>query len=131
MYQNCCKKCGSTSLHTETKGNNTGLYCDDCGAWIKWLSKDELRAFEHSRKKVDLRPEDVDIPIGRLCCFKPIDQNAIYFGHMAGKVIDEFEDMSYMYVLKCDDRYFFSRKAIIKPDDVHTSNDAKKYFSDK
>lgn len=49
MYQNCCKKCGSISLHTEVKGNNTGLYCDDCGAWIKWLSKDELRAFEHSK----------------------------------------------------------------------------------
>lgn len=50
MYQNCCRKCGSTSLHTEVKGNNTGLYCDDCGAWIKWLGKDELRAFEHSQK---------------------------------------------------------------------------------
>ena len=47
MYQNCCKKCGSTSLHIEHKGNNTGLYCDDCGAWIKWLGKDELRAFKH------------------------------------------------------------------------------------
>lgn len=50
MYQNCCKKCGSVSLHTEIKGSNTGLYCDDCGAWIKWLGKDELRAFEHSQK---------------------------------------------------------------------------------
>ena len=50
MYQNCCKKCGSTSLHTEVKGNNTGLYCDVCGAWIKWLGKDELRAFEYSQK---------------------------------------------------------------------------------
>ena len=49
MYQNCCKKCGSTSLHTEVKGNNTGLYCDDCGAWIKWLGKDELRAFEYTK----------------------------------------------------------------------------------
>ena len=49
MYQNYFKKCGSISLHTEVKGNNTGLYCDDCGAWIKWLSKDELRAFEHSK----------------------------------------------------------------------------------
>lgn len=51
MYQNCCKKCGSTSLYTEKKGNNTGLYCSDCGAWIKWLGKDEARAFEHSQKK--------------------------------------------------------------------------------
>lgn len=53
MYQNYCKKCGSTSLHTEVKGNNTGLYCDDCGAWVKWLGKDELRAFEYSQKKAE------------------------------------------------------------------------------
>ena len=26
------------------------MYCDDCGAWIKWLGKDELRAFEYSKK---------------------------------------------------------------------------------
>lgn len=51
MYQNCCKKCGSISLHTEVKGNNTGLYCDDCGSWVKWLGKDELRAFEYSKKE--------------------------------------------------------------------------------
>ena len=55
MYQNCCKKCGSVALHTEVKGNNTGLYCDDCGAWIKWLGKDELRAFEHANKSRGLR----------------------------------------------------------------------------
>lgn len=55
IYQNCCKKCGSISLHTEVKGNNTGLYCDDCGAWVKWLGKDELRAFEHANKSRCLR----------------------------------------------------------------------------
>ena len=55
MYQNCCKKCGSVSLHTEVKGNNTGLYCNDCGAWVKWLSKDELRAFQYSQKDRGLR----------------------------------------------------------------------------
>ena len=44
------------------------------------------------------------------------------------KVIDDFENMTFMYVLMCDDRYFFSRKVIIKPNDVHTSNDAKRYF---
>ena len=51
MYQNCCKKCGSILLHTEVKVSNTGLYCDDCGAWVKWLGKDELKAFEHSQKE--------------------------------------------------------------------------------
>lgn len=50
MYQNCCKKCGSISLHIENKGNNVGLYCNDCGAWIKWLGKDELRAFNYKNQ---------------------------------------------------------------------------------
>ena len=51
MYQNCCKKCGSVDLFTEVKGTNTGLYCSDCGAYQKWLSKDELRAFENAITK--------------------------------------------------------------------------------
>lgn len=55
MYQNCCKKCGSTSLHTEVKGNNTGLYCDDCGAWQRWLGKDELRKLQ----ELDIIEKDI------------------------------------------------------------------------
>ena len=67
MYQNCCKKCGSVLLHTEVKGSNTGLYCDDCGAWVKWLGKDELRAFEHSQKeKVNNDPSNGKDIISRL-----------------------------------------------------------------
>ena len=70
-----------------------------------------------------------DIPLGKLCCFKPLDKDVIFFGHMAGTIVDDFENMTFMYVLMIDNRYFFSRNVIIKPDDVHTSNDAKKYFS--
>ena len=141
MYQNCCKKCGSISLHTEVKGNNTGLYCDDCGAWIKWLGKDELRAFEYvkqTEKQIEkktyttnsygFQDNKADIELGKLCCFKPLDKDEIYFGHMAGKVVDDFGNMTFMYILNIDNRYFFSRNVIIKPEDVHTSNDAKKYF---
>lgn len=58
MYKNCCRKCGSTSLHTEVKGNNTGLYCDDCGAWQRWLGKDELRAFEFSMREATKEEKD-------------------------------------------------------------------------
>lgn len=128
MYQNCCKKCGSKDLYTDQKGNNTGLYCSDCGAWIKWLSKEELRAFEHSQKEENKEVIECEIPLGRLCCFKPLDKDTIFFGHMAGKIVDDFEKMTSMYVLVSDNRYFFSRKVIIKPNDVHTSNDAKRYF---
>lgn len=84
MYQNCCKKCGSISLHTEVKGNNTGLYCDDCGSWIKWLSKEELRAFtDYLEKTIDkemeqapLSPED-SIRKSSYCLALERDKNAI------------------------------------------------------
>lgn len=128
MYQNCCKKCGSTDLYTDQNGNNTGLYCSDCGAWIKWLSRKELRAFGYSQKKENKDVIECEIPLGRLCCFKPLDMDVIFFGHMAGKIVDDFEKMTFMYVLVSDNKYFFSRKVIIKPNDVHTSNDAKRYF---
>ena len=46
-----CKKCGSVSLYTEIKNNNTGLYCKDCGVWTKWLNKEEIRVFQHQDKE--------------------------------------------------------------------------------
>ena len=63
MYQNCCKKCGSTSLYIKNNGNNVGLYCSDCGAWIKWLGKDELRAFEHSKEEKQTMNDGVYIEL--------------------------------------------------------------------
>lgn len=71
MNQNCCKKCGSTSLYTKVKGNNTGLYCNDCGAWIKWVGKDELRAFERSHES-QLPKTSCNIPMPTIVeCDKP------------------------------------------------------------
>lgn len=40
-----CKRCGCTEYILNTKGNNTGLYCSDCGKWHKWLNKDEIRVY--------------------------------------------------------------------------------------
>lgn len=37
--KNYCKKCGSKSFHMEVKGCNTGLYCNECGAWKSGLIK--------------------------------------------------------------------------------------------
>lgn len=45
-YIKKCPKCDSTNNFTKVKGTNTGLYCKDCGTWIKWLSKYETKLFE-------------------------------------------------------------------------------------
>lgn len=39
-------KCGSKEIFIKDSGNNKGLYCADCGKWMQWLSKDELRLAE-------------------------------------------------------------------------------------
>lgn len=67
------------------------------------------------------------INIGTLCCFKY--NGYIYFGHLAGRVVDDFEQMSFTYVLKCDDRYFFSKECIEKPPHVHTAHEAEEYWN--
>lgn len=43
-----CNKCGIVDGVIEEKGTQVGLYCDKCGRWIKWLSKDEVRLFKHN-----------------------------------------------------------------------------------
>ena len=41
-----CRKCGSVDLFIKDNGAQCGLYCKDCGAWQKWLGKDERRIVE-------------------------------------------------------------------------------------
>ena len=45
-------KCCNSSVHTEVKGSQVGIYCDDCGKWQKWASKDEVRTIEYNKPKV-------------------------------------------------------------------------------
>lgn len=38
-----CPQCKSKDVFLDKSGNNTGLYCGDCGTWIKWMNKNEIR----------------------------------------------------------------------------------------
>lgn len=44
-------ECGSNDVFTEKKGSHIGLYCGDCGKWLKWLSKEDLRLVERQIKE--------------------------------------------------------------------------------
>ncbi len=41
-----CPHCGSIDVFMKPKGSQTGLYCSDCGKWIKWISKNEVKLVE-------------------------------------------------------------------------------------
>ena len=73
-----------------------------------------------------------DIQIGRLCVFKPIeDESMTLFGHMAGAVVDKFENMSFMYVLTSGDGYYFSRKVIEHRTGMYNATSAEPFFKEK
>jgi DNA-directed RNA polymerase subunit RPC12/RpoP len=46
-----CNRCGSEHVFLESARSNVGIYCADCGKWIKWATKDEVRVIEHRQMK--------------------------------------------------------------------------------
>lgn len=48
-----CRKCNGSAFFMKQHNNNTGLYCGDCGAWQKWLNKDEINAWKHYFEQLD------------------------------------------------------------------------------
>lgn len=68
------------------------------------------------------------IPLGSLCYFKPLNMNVVYFGEMAGKVINTFYPMTFVYVINRDGKIFFSKEVVEMSNKIRTMNDAEKYF---
>lgn len=44
FYQ--CKKCDSSDFWFMKKGEHLGIYCINCGRWLKWADKDEQNFYE-------------------------------------------------------------------------------------
>jgi hypothetical protein len=40
--------CNNEEFYTKQRGTQTGLYCSSCHAWIKWISKKDLKTFNES-----------------------------------------------------------------------------------
>lgn len=53
-----CPKCGSEDLFLRKSGNNMGLYCGDCGKWIKWVNKNERTIIE---KYIEMRSRGINV----------------------------------------------------------------------
>ena len=55
MKEYACLKCGSIDVFIEYGKPHNGLYCGDCGKWIKWLDKDEIRLVKRWIEEVKRR----------------------------------------------------------------------------
>ena len=57
MKEYVCKKCGSLDVFVQKRGNQIGLFCSDCGKWIKWLPKNEVALAERYVKNFKQQKE--------------------------------------------------------------------------
>lgn len=52
-----CRKCGSENLATrqnERNPNAYDLYCCECGAWLKFATREERRIYNPERSKASI-----------------------------------------------------------------------------
>ena len=53
-----CTKCKSKDVFVEGSGQQIGLYCGDCGCWIKWLNKREVKLAQKQEEKMNNMVDD-------------------------------------------------------------------------
>lgn len=58
-----CNNCGSENVFLEKKGNQTGIYCAECGKWIKWATKEEIRVIGHNQNNHNVDNTQEIIPM--------------------------------------------------------------------
>ena len=53
VKQYVCRDCGvvDPEVFTEEHPPHVGLYCSECGAWIKWGSAKEIRLIKFKKEK--------------------------------------------------------------------------------
>lgn len=51
-----CSKCKSSNFIIIPKGSQSGLYCAECGAWLKWLGKSEKTVYE-AKGTQEIKPD--------------------------------------------------------------------------
>ena len=71
MKEFVCSKCKSSDVFISESGNHTGLYCADCGRWITWLNKEQLRLAEMQIR--NNKNEDIKVLLERLSTYSMRD----------------------------------------------------------
>lgn len=90
-----CTKCSGTKFFTKKSGNAIGLYCKECGKWIKWLNKKELMLFEQEQLKNQQSEkkytrEEVAEAIELL---KGYDNHNLFFHEAVDRILNMFKNM--------------------------------------
>lgn len=53
-----CKKCNGTDFFLSKRANHTGIFCSECGSWLKWANNDEVNLFSKESKDSVVKKEN-------------------------------------------------------------------------
>lgn len=58
-----CDYCKGDAFFLKVKDDKTGVYCQNCGRWLKWVEGDDLRNMqdEIARKKREITIDGLDV----------------------------------------------------------------------
>jgi hypothetical protein len=60
MVNTDCDKCGCRDIFLRKKNSATGIYCDGCGRWYKWVGKKDIE--QYTRRGFRVFTEDYTPP---------------------------------------------------------------------
>ena len=55
-----CRKCSGMGFFLQQHGMQVGMYCDNCGAWLKWVGKKDIESFKRKGVKVSVKNKFID-----------------------------------------------------------------------
>lgn len=49
-----CTKCGSIEVDCWINKKQIGIWCKECGKWIKWLNKEEIKYYKPTKYTLEV-----------------------------------------------------------------------------
>ena len=86
---NKCRKCGKTTFIEKEKGPHIGLYCESCGAWLKWKHQKDWVSVKETVKEYQIS-EGEEVLIKKKVAHKIIPPDIT----AAKMLIENFEEES-------------------------------------
>lgn len=79
-------KCGNESFFIKENGTHIGLYCDKCGKWVKWATRDEVRAYQYNKSNKQNNADESGVRTVKIMCTLKIDKKT-------NKIIENFSEV--------------------------------------
>lgn len=118
MLNEKCRKCDGDNLQVLQVGEHTGLYCRDCGAWVRWLKTGrEVRdAYSRYISLDEVRGKAIKkvFKSGRTTLIRCEKCNCLLYSSNVNKPVGQFDLIDASFCPKCGREFVEAHKNFSK-----------------